>query len=289
MKSTFSTALSLLSAGLLGITLSTSSVAHDRFILPSHTVLSSEKTETVSLISSISNDIFHPDMPLGDNGKGTPPPPMIPLFKRLQSSVVTPDGNSIAGPSWQSYSRFSAADQILESNGTYRIRLMQPDTPMVTFKDAEGKPNRIFGPNPQLPSGATEVVKRVIRSSVETFITKGEATTPTTDNSDQQLALGGETHPNDLFSNEPLQLQLFFNGQPLQKAVDVTLVRQNSRHRNQRQERKVTTDSKGNFEITLEDPGFYLLSVELTEKADNNDQLDFYHTSLYVTLEVFPQ
>ena len=86
-----------------------------------------------------------------------------------------------------------------------------------------------------------------------------------------------------------MQLQLFFNSQPLQKAVDVTLVKQNSRHRNQRQERKVTTDSKGNFEITLEDPGFYLLSVELTEKADNNDQLDFYHTSLYVTLEVFPQ
>lgn len=67
--------------------------AHERFVVPSHTLLSGDdKTQLVTLIASISNAIFHPDSPFGDSNTGANVGNLKNLFSQLKNSVITPDG-----------------------------------------------------------------------------------------------------------------------------------------------------------------------------------------------------
>lgn len=241
------------------------------------------------MTASISNDQFHPDKPLGDNGHGTVPEDLKKMFSLLQSSVILPDGQIKPGPTWQAYGRFSAADQLIDQDGTYKIVLAQPATTMTTFKHADGNPGRIFGPSPVLPENTTDVVRRVITSRVETFISKNTPTPVSLLAGEKGIVLGGDSHPNDLFAGETGSFALTFNGQPLEQAAEVHIVAGGTRHRNQRNEIKITTSSQGEFEASFPEAGFYLLEVEVSLPGEKNSAVDMYHHSLYVTLEVFPQ
>ena len=268
---------------------SSHSMAHSRFILPSHTVLSTERAETISLMASISNDPFHPDMALGHADPQTMPPALGALFKQLESTVVLPDGAVAAGPEWQAFGRFSAADATLEQSGTYRLRLTQRQTPMTTYLDKEGTAAKAFGPAPTLPDGATRITRRMIAANVETYVSRQQATKAAVRPLGQGLELSGDTHPNDLFVNEPISFRLTFNGQSPGKPVALSLIRGNSRHRNQREELAVSTDANGNFSFQLQTPGYYLLEASLVQPGADDDPIQFYHHDLFVTLEVFPQ
>jgi len=263
--------------------------AHGRYILPTHTVLSTNGAESIGLISSISNDVYHADLPLGDNGKGTVPKDLENMFRSLKSILLQPDGVMVEGPSWQSFSRFSAADLTLEQAGTYRLSLVQPATAMTTFKHSDGSPGRVFGPNPKLPEGAKGTVYRMVSSRVETFISKNSPNRLALKPVAGGLALGGATHPNDLFVDERVSFSLTYDGQPLSAKTQVHLVREGTRHRNQRNEIKVKTDEFGHFSLVFSESGFYLLEAEVEFEAGEGDAMDVYHHSLYVTLEVFPQ
>ena len=273
---------------LAGLTIP-GALAHDRYLLPTHTVLSKQGAETISLTASISNDLFHPDMPLGDNGRGTTPPELIPLFKALESVVVLPDGSTEQGPSWQAFSRLSVADFPVQSDGTYRIMLRQPDTPMTTFTKPDGTHGRIFGPNPKLPEGTQEIVRHTVSSRVETYITKNAPTRAALKPQGAGIELAGDSHPNDLFSGETAAFALLYNGQPLKQPATVRVIQGGTRHRNQRQAIEKTTNANGEFEILFPNAGFYHLSAEISEKAPDNPAVDVHHHSLFVTLEVFPE
>jgi hypothetical protein len=279
----------LLCATELTLFISNASMSHGRYILPSHTVLSSDGIEQVTLTASISNDQFHPDLPLGDSGHGKTPEPLVGLFKLLQSTATLPAGDTVSGPAWQAFARFSVADQLLETNGTYRVRLTQPPTPMTTFVDAEGNPNRRFGPQPKLPEGAKNIVRRMITSHTETYISKGEPTFDALQPSGQGIELSGNSHPNDLFVGEAADFTLTLAGKPLTQAAEIHLVRGGTRHRNQREEQAIKTDTTGQFSLTFTEPGFYHLEAEITQPGSNNPDVDMEHYSLYITLEVFPQ
>ncbi len=267
---------------------SNTAYSHDRFILPTHTVLSGKEAQSISLIASISNDVFHPDMPLGDDGKGTSNGHLKKLFAQLQSSATTPDGTK-ENINWRAYIRQSVSDYTLKKDGTYRLSIVQPPTPMTTFKNADGTPNRKFGKNPELPEGAKDIKNRLISSRVETFISKNEPDRKALAPVGSGLELGGETHPNDLFINEPVSLQLFMNGKAPATNTKVQLIRAGTRHRNQRDEIIVNTDDTGRFDVIFKEAGFYLLKADIEIKGDTNSAIDFYHHSLYVTLEVFPE
>ncbi len=261
---------------------------HGRYILPTHTVLSSSADETVSLLSSISNDVFHADRPLGDNGKGVVPEDFGPMFRVLKSELITPQGVIVEGPSWQSFARFSAADALIDNNGTSRIVLIQPETRMTTFINSEGRPARVFGTS-DTPKGATKIVRRMVSSRVEVFITKNSPTDEAIRPKGTGLQLGGQSHPNDLYAGETLDFSLTFNGAPLVRPAEVSFVQEGTRHRNQRNEKKVKTDAQGAFSVTFSEPGFYLLESEVSVEGNEEDAVDVFHYSLYVTLEVFPQ
>ena len=272
-------------AGLL--CLSSFSWAHERFMLPSHTLLSGDAPQTVTVLASISNDIFHPDRPLGDNFESDSVGDLKPLFDVLRSQHITSIGEPTAGPRWRAFTRYSVADWSLKSSGTHRLTLMQPEVRFTTFTSPDGSYGRRFGVNPKLPIGVTNIVKRASTSRVETFASLNDITFAAVKPQAQGLALSGSSHPNDLFVGEAAQFQLFYDGEPI--ASEVKIVRGGTRHRNARQEIKVETNTHGSFEFTPEHAGFYLIianhAVEQPQEAD----IDVKHYGLMLTLEVFPQ
>lgn len=279
----------LLITALVVTFVSTSVIAHERFIVPSHTLLSGDKPQSITLTASISNAIFHPDRPLGDSNTGADVGDLKKLFNILEHTVITPNGDINKGTKWQAFARMSVADVVLKDSGTYRIGLNQPDVHMTTFKKADGTPWRLFGTSPELPKGATDIVRRTTSSRVETFVTLNSNSDLAVKPTGNGVELAGETHPNDLFTNEPISFQLFFNGKPLTDNVNVKLIKSGTRHRNNRDEQKIEVSKEGKIDLHFTEAGFYFLGAETMIKTPEDDQVDVKHFSLYLTLEVLPE
>lgn len=265
------------------------SMAHERFIVPSHTLLSGEKAQSVTVIASISNDIFHPDRPLGDSDTGADVGRLKDLFKLLNHSVVYPDGSQTKDTKWQAFSRMSVADVEIKQQGTHRIGLIQPDAFMTTFKKKDGSPARLFGKSPAIPNGATDIVRRTTSSRVETFVTLNNINNGAVAPTGAGLELGGATHPNDLFSEETAKFQLFYNGNELAIPAKVKVIKAGTRHRNDRNGQELIVDENGKFTFTPTSAGFYFLAAETKQEIPQPADVDVKHYSLYLTLEVFPQ
>jgi len=263
--------------------------AHERFVLPTHTQLSGDKEQSVSLIASISNDIFHPDRPFGDSNSGADVGDLKTLFSILEHQVIAPDPKQKTDIRWQAFSRLSVADVKLVKSGTYRVSLVQPDVHMTTFKQGNGTHSRRFGKNPALPVNATDVVRRTTMSRVETFITLNEPSKTAVEPTGVGVELSGETYPNDLFVGEVAQFRLLFNGETLTTPAKVKVIKSGTRHRNDRNEMNIEVAKDGSFSFTPQSAGFYFLSVSTMQEVEQPADIDVKHFSLYLTLEVFPQ
>lgn len=278
-----------IAAFIIALSSATSVMAHERYIVPSHTLLSGDKAQSVTLMASISNAIFHPDRPLGDSNTGAEVGDLKTLFSLLEHSVIDPQGNITNSTRWQAFARMSVADVALTESGTYRIGLNQPDVHMTTFKKADGTPWRLFGANAKLPEGATNIVRRTTSSRVETFVTFNKTTQQAVNPTGVGVELAGDMHPNDLFANEQVNFQLYFNGKSLTKDVNVKLIKAGTRHRNNRAEQKIAVNDKGEISFTPAQAGFYFLGVETHLNTPDDEKVDVKHFSLYLTLEVFPE
>ena len=269
--------------------LSLSAIAHERFMLPTHTLLSGDKQQYVTLTTSISNDIFHPDKPFGDNGKGVQVTALKTLFSMLQPVVIQPDGHADNSMSWQAFQRMSIADTKLSDDGTYRVSLVQPEIAMTTFTRENGAPGRVFGLGAKLPENVTDIVRRSTTSRVETFISLNAPDFTSLKPIGSGLELGGKTHPNDLFVDEKVNFQLLFNGQPIKQKGQIKLIKGGTRHRNDRSEKLLEIDPKGHFTFTPKEAGFYFLVAKTQTTPQQPSTFDIQHFSLYLTLEVFAQ
>lgn len=274
---------------LIGILYANQVYAHGRYILPSHTLLSGKEPQYVTLSASITNDIFHPDKPLGNNGGGKVNPFLTSIFQQLQATITLPDGSQSEDIHWHAYARQSISDIKLEKTGTYKVSFYQPPTPLTTFKNAAGEESRIFGNSTPLPQGATDITYHTVASRVETYISHNTPNKNAFNATGQGLELIPRTHPNDLFVGETAMFQLLLNGKQLPKNTQVTLTREGTRHRNQRETIKITTDQRGSFNINFKQSGFYLLEVEYTEPGRPGSDVKFHHHSLYLTLEIYPE
>ncbi len=109
--------------------------AHGRWIVPSHTILSGENPEYVSLDFSISNDIFHPDIPYG--GK-----PLAMLFNSQEaagkkkedknvgdkkSTEKKSSGKKSEGNSEREIASLARRQIMIEQFSTTRLQIVDPD------------------------------------------------------------------------------------------------------------------------------------------------------------------
>jgi len=277
---------------ILALCFGVTTFAHDRFILPSHTILSGDPTETVpsvTLTASISNDIFHPDKPLGDDGTGELNPFLKQLFDNMQYLVVHPDGRVETGMKWNAFGRMSIADLTLKTEGTYRIIQRQGETFLTMFTNAEGHKDRRFGASPNLPEGATHIKKVTFEMNVVCFISLNSPNKKALMPIGKGLELGGPSHPNDLFVGENNSFQLTLDGKTLSEPASVVLIPGGTRHRNDRNRLELQTQPDGRFNVTLKKSGFYLLHAEVSREPEKPSKFSSQSYSLFATLEVFPE
>ncbi len=281
----------LINGLLLGLSVlcAQTTLAHSRWILPSHTVLSSERPQYVSFDLSISNDIFHPDNPYGGI-------PLNALESKTASGgaleIILPDGTRKDGLPLVNVGRKSVSGFLFDQAGTYRVGVATAPVFFVTFTQADGTAGRRFGQlaqvSPSLPKGATNIVGVRYNPRVETFITRQQNTKPAPLQDSAGLSLRFDTHPNDLFAREMFSATLLLHGKPVAAGTEVRIIPGNTRYRNDRELTTLSTDSKGVIKHTWPRAGLYLVEAEVELESEGEAfQQEVFSYSL--TLEVNPE
>ncbi|MEJ6495141.1 DUF4198 domain-containing protein [Pseudoalteromonas lipolytica] len=255
--------------------------AHARWLMPSHTSLSGEKTHYVMIDASISNELFSPDKAYRPKEKGAE-------YDDNLLIALAPDGKPVEETIRAYYlKRKNSAAVSLTQDGTYHIAMQQKPMLMTFYKDKDGNRGRVFAGKKEadLPAGATDV--RTVKSiaTVDTFVSRNGTSKPTL--LGQGLEISGPTHPNDLFAGEEAKFQLLMDGKPAAD-VELAIVRGSARYRNERDEVKVTTDKKGFFTVTFAHADMYLIEASVDQKPTEAD-IDNVRYSLFTTLEVAPE
>lgn len=291
----------LIASALLTILLSAHVDAHSRYILPSHTLVSGDDSTQVALDLVISNDFFHPDKAYG--GKTTkqlqqstpkhdkPAKPQNAMKRMLASTKLTqfsPSGKQ-SDNTIVNFGVKSVAAATLDETGTYRFSATTDPLLFTVFKKADGSRSRALGEEglKNIPADATDVKSMLSLNRAETYVSWNGKSPLSLSKSGIELGNEG-THPNDLFANEAIRLQFLIDGKPLAKGVEVNLVREGTRHRNNRNVLTVTTDEQGFIEFTLEKAGFYFLELNYQVPAKGEIYGAINH-GFSAVLEVFPE
>ena len=242
------------------LAVSFSASAHRAWLLPSSTVLSGDEAY-VTFDAAISNTIFHPDH----------------FAMNASDLVVTsPDGEAVEVENLARGRYRTTFDLKLDKEGTYKLTSASSGIRAI-WRDDEGKrkmwPGRGEAYKPEefataVPQNAKDL--RVMQTSrrVETFVTLGAPSTDVFTPSNQGLELIPVTHPNDLFATETATFNLLIDGEPAVGA-EVEVVRGGMRYRNDQETIKVTSDEKGQIEITWPQAGMYFVEISYQDGKAN--------------------
>jgi len=263
------------------------SYAHDRWIVPSDTVISDEKASVVSFDVSISNAIFHPDKGIGgtptDAVKNQKPRSNTPTLTTLSSDGDT----SIATPLYN-FGNKSTGALAFNRDGTTRVAANMGDILFTLFKNDKGERRRVFGgkDHPDIPANASD--KRTIKmyTNMHTYVSRNGQTATPVSNTGIELASG--QHPNDVFVGEPVQLGFLFNGNTLPENIEVHITPGATRYRNDRGGVTLKTNAAGSIAYTFPQAGMYLLNIAHGIKSTEKD-VDQARYNLFLTLEVMPE
>lgn len=262
---------SLLTVGL-GLALAAPlAQAHEFWLLPSSTVLSSPGYITVN--GAVSNDIFYFNY--------------RPLGIRDNLVISAPDGSTLEAENMVQGKLRTVFDANLQANGTYRLAIANASL-MASWKEG-GETKRWRGNRDEMaanvPAAADELVVRESVSRLETFVTVGrpselQAVT-------EGMALEAITHPNDLYEGSQASFRFVVNGKPTAD-IKVELIRAGTRYRDQLEKITLTTDSKGEIHHTWSHPGMYYLKAQAAGAAEQGSNIER-RLSYVATLEVLAQ
>ncbi|WP_101674934.1 DUF4198 domain-containing protein [Alloalcanivorax mobilis] len=264
---------SSIAAALLALlVLTPAAQAHKRWLLPSHTVVSEAQWITVD--TSSSNDIFFVDKP----------------FPLQGLSVTGPDGKPAATDNLLQGHRRSVFDVNLAAPGTYRITLMRPLT--VAIYELNGERQHQRGQDPQslrnaLPKGASKMRLAEVTSHLETFATVGAPSDTALKPTNKGLELVPATHPNDLYAGETARFRFLMEGKPA-AGIEVSVMPEGTRYRDQQQEWTVKGDDNGEISLTWPRAGRYYLEATYSDELAAHPDVDNRRIQYMGTFEVLP-
>ncbi|NRA72425.1 MAG: DUF4198 domain-containing protein [Gammaproteobacteria bacterium] len=247
--------------------------AHNRWILPSHFNLSNDKGEWVMVDVTASNETFNVDKPMGAD----------------KMKITGPDGKSVRpGSSYRGH-RKSVVDIHLEQSGTYQLKMGGDPSYWTSYQlKGDDKKHWLRGVNKlqrqaKLPKGAINAQTIESYANVVTYITLNS---PSSDfkTTNKGLEFVPVTHPSDVAQGEKAQFKFIFNGKA-QAGVEVEIVREGVRYRNDPNGLKLKSDKKGIVSFTLEQAGRYLLMAEHESEVKNNPQADTVGGQIFLTFE----
>jgi hypothetical protein len=271
---------------LTTVLFSAAALSHGRWLLPSHTNVTGKSAHAVTFDMSISNDLFQ-------GHYGFVQASTVTDFSKLDATpasldVIEPNGEWRRDIPFHWLNIRSSGFDTIKTEGTHHYVLNQSDVFFVIFKDLNGELDRRFGKleNMTLPSGS-EVVNTIrYIPTIHTFVSRNKMTTPGRLNRGLELVAKG--HPNDLFVGEEASFEVYFNGKPLDKELEVQVVRGNTRYRNEREQQTYTLKDTNEFTVTFPKAGMYLVEAELKQpSSEKGIKLDRW--ALFTTLEVNPE
>lgn len=250
-----------------------SASAHNRWILPSHFNLSAEKDAWIMADVTASNETFNVDKPMG--------------VDRLV--VVTPDDKVMWSFASFKGHRKSVVDINLITDGTYQLRLggevnywtryELPGEERPQYLDNANKTNR----EQLLPEKAKNVESMASTARVISYVTLNKPS----DNfklEKQGLELKPITHPSDIAQNEATELQFYFDGKA-QAGVEIEIIKDGARYRNDPNPLKLTSDKQGKIKFTLEDAGRYMLIAKYEQKDPSHPIAEVNRGQVFLTFE----
>lgn len=253
-------------------TMALSAQAHNAWLMPSSTVLSSPQWVTVD--AAVTTDPFIFDhTPLG-----------------VEKVVVTaPDGSPVTVENVAKGKLRSSFDLNLQQKGTYKIAIAN-DGVFASFK-VDGQQKRWRGNaadlDKELPANATDVNVTQSSNRLETFVTVGAPTQQVFKPTGSGLELIPLTHPNDLVKGETAKFRFDIDGRPAPN-LDITLMSSGSRYRTTTNERPMKTDANGVLEISWTEPGLYYIGANAKDDKTTVKQAKERRLGYAATLEVLP-
>ncbi|RBP48198.1 putative GH25 family protein [Roseimicrobium gellanilyticum] len=250
--------------------------AHRTWVLPSSTVLSGDKV-WVTFDACASNNIFFVNhRPLQPN----------------TLSAIGPDGKEVELNNVSKGAMRTTFDVELKQEGTYRVGVVRAGH-MAFWREGEERKSWTGTKEEMIKQGIhkkPDVHLSVGGYSILSYVTLGKP-------SKEVLAPTGkglevtfkDSHPNDLIAKETTQLVFQLNGKPASD-LEVTVVPEGDRFRNEVGEIKVKTNARGECSVTWPTAGRYWLEalVEGTAEPVEGVELEE-HSSVSLTLEVFPE
>lgn len=245
--------------------------AHNLWLLPSSTVLSSPQWITVD--AAVSNDLFHFNyVPLALDGL----------------AVEAPDGRPADPQNLMKGRLRSVFDLNLDRPGTWRVSVLNRGVFASYRLDGERKRwrGRAADLDSQIPAAATELVVTESLGRIETFATVGKPSVLRA--SGEGLEMLAETHPNDLFAGEPARFRFTIDGKPA-VGLQVAVIAGGTRYRDSLDDRSFVADADGRVEIAWPAPGLYWLEASAEDEHTSVPRASKRRLGYVATLEVLPQ
>ena len=241
--------------------------AHTSFLLPS--IFTTAKGNFVTLQASFSEDF---------------PTPEIAVDSK-DYHVVLPDGSRDEFQSITPFRQLVVLESPLSEEGTYRFttgaRLGRSSK--VALVDGEWKP--LFEPGAEVPENATKVKTSQTETVADVYVTKGPSTRAAVDVTIGRLAIRPVTHPNEIYLDEGLSLDVMFDGAPLGEQT-VTLSRNGGDYEAPKFHQELTTDTEGHLDLSFDKPGIYLLMTRHRANAPEGAETDERSYTTSLTFEV---
>jgi len=284
--------------------------SQSRYLLPTATILSGNKNHQIALDLVVSEHIFHADRGLGGipiddltrwihleklalsdntifNSEGVEA--LRRAMEKTKLTIISPNGTSYDSTPIVNFGAKSVAKVDLQLSGTYRIGVVSEPSITTTYVKADGTRGRAVGVKDEveIPEGSSNIQTRISQSRSETFVSRNGMTLVALAPTGMGIELGEGTHPNDFFVGEKIVLSFLYEGRPMVDA-DVVIVKDGTKHRNQRNEIKLMTDQHGVVAFQLSEAGFYFLETR-TSVTIQEGPVDIQTASYSATFEVWPE
>lgn len=270
--------LKRLLAVTLAMSLPLAAHAHRYWVLPAATVLSGEDP-WVTVDAAVSNDIFYFNH--------------FPL-KAHYLSVVTPTGGEGEMLNLAEGKHRTTFDLNLTEQGTYKV-LMDSHGLHARWETEDGErkfwPGRGEKPAPgdfekKVPKQAKNLKVGYSSTKLEAFITAGQPTDTVLALNNKGLEMKSSAHPNDLFTGEPVELQFFMDGTPIEGAT-VVIIPDGMRYRDSQEAIELSTAKDGKVTVNWPRAGRYWLEAEYED--DKAEAPATRRSGKYIaTIEVLP-
>jgi hypothetical protein len=257
--------------------------AHRPWMLPSSTLIETEREAWVTIDGAISEGLFDLDH--------------LPL--RMDGLTVTdPDGQTAPAPAATVGKFRSSVDLKLPKDGTYRVTLAATNV-MGSYK-LNGEMKRFRATeqtaDKEVPAGATEVKRTTMVQRQDTFVTLNKPSNGALKPLGSGLEMVALTNPTELRAGEKATFRFQLDGKPLPN-FPFSLIPGGVKYRGTINEVRLTTDAKGEASFTLPAPNMYWLSAKYpaTEPANAprgpgaEGPADAKRYSYSATLEVLPE